>query len=72
MGCNAGLFLCCVQAQGLALTQDLCLQERVDGGQAAVLIAGPPSADSVTFILDSCEEVEASEGAGRAQEGAWP
>lgn len=35
------------------LGQDLCLQERVDGGQAAVLIAGPPCADAVPLVLDS-------------------
>lgn len=43
------------------LGQDLSLQERIDGGQAAVLVAGPASADPVPFILYSCEEAEGGE-----------
>lgn len=31
--------------------QHVGLDERVDGGQAAVLVAGPPGADSVPLVL---------------------
>ena len=47
---------------GYLLGQDLGLQERVDGGQAAVFVAGPASADPVPFILNSCEEAERVSG----------
>ena len=51
------------------LGQDLSLQERIDGGQAAVLVAGPASADPVPFILYSCEEAEGGE---REERGPMP
>lgn len=46
------------------LGQDLGLQERVDGGQAAVFVARPASADPVPFVLDGCEEAERGGGGG--------
>lgn len=57
-------FLFGVRDPQYLLGQDLGLQERVDGGQAAVLVARPASADPVPFVLDGCEEAERGGGGG--------
>lgn len=37
--------------------QNVRLDEGIDGRKTAVLVAGPPGADSVSFILDSCRHI---------------